>query len=496
MFCTTLLSLTLVLPLASDRTPQEILKEIRAKGNAVPVAVLEELAGQGTAEALEALIKGIGAISKTEKLCAAYRVIGQFEGDAEALEDAVEFLAECADEKQERLALHAVWQLGSLWPDSQAALVKLALEHATADGRSFAVMHLVENGMPLSGKQLDRLARAKDDETRYEGLLARANRIEDVVKRARELDKRKRSKDAIDRLVAVELLATEDVPGRFEFLGQSLSDGDARVARKASAALERTRQREAVALLIARLGEARSGERFRLSQALERLTGKSLGREPGRWQRWWKAEGAEFKVPAAPDERPPAAPNERPPVVQGDGMTTSFYGMPILADRLVFAIDASDSMKAPASDDGGPSRMEIAKAELIRAIEGLGEASQFDIVHFGKSAWSWKGELVPAKSTNQKTAIKHVQQIKLSWGTEIYRALREAFRSPQADTILFMTDGDPQLSLMQDRAALQRIVTQWNRTRHTTLDCITIGTDRKWLRELAEQSGGRYKRIE
>ncbi len=59
-----------------------------------------------------------------------------------------------------------------------------------------------------------------------------------------------------------------------------------------------------------------------------------------------------------------------------------------------------------------------------------------------------------------------------------------------------MTDGDPQLSVMQDRGALQRIVAQWNRTRHTTIDCITIGTDRAWLRKLSEITGGRYERIE
>ena len=75
-------------------------------------------------------------------------------------------------------------------------------------------------------------------------------------------------------------------------------------------------------------------------------------------------------------------------------------------------------------------------------------------------------------------------------------SVREVYRDPRADTILFLTDGDPQLSLMQDRAALQRIVAQWNRTRHTTIDCITIGTERKWLEKLAMLTGGRYRRID
>ena len=83
----------------------------------------------------------------------------------------------------------------------------------------------------------------------------------------------------------------------------------------------------------------------------------------------------------------------------------------------------------------------------------------------------------------------------MSWGTEAYKALREAFVDPRADTILLLTDGDPQLSLMQDRAVMRRIIIQWNRTRHTTIDCITIGTDRGWLRKIAMATGGRYKQV-
>ena len=47
-----------------ERTPEEILTEIRAKGNQAPNALFEELARQKTPEALEALIKGLEAIPK------------------------------------------------------------------------------------------------------------------------------------------------------------------------------------------------------------------------------------------------------------------------------------------------------------------------------------------------------------------------------------------------------------------------------------------------
>jgi len=104
--------------------------------------------------------------------------------------------------------------------------------------------------------------------------------------------------------------------------------------------------------------------------------------------------------------------------------------------------------------------------------------------------------LTPASERNKKAALKHVRYLDLSWGTEVYGALREAFRDPRADTVLLLTDGDPQLSLMQDRAAVQRIVAQWNRTRHTAIDCLSIGAERAWLRKLADQTGGRYKTVD
>jgi hypothetical protein len=204
--------------------------------------------------------------------------------------------------------------------------------------------------------------------------------------------------------------------------------------------------------------------------------------------RWWEAEGASFELPDAP---------LAPPETSGGGAGGSratFYGLPIYAERVLFALDTSDSMKVEAGVEG--TRIQIAKRELTQAIENFPEEGAFDLVNFGKSAWSWKGELVPATARNKRAALKHVDYLKLSWGTEHFLALREAFADPRADVILMMTDGDPQLSLMMDRGSLRRIVQQWNRTRHTTLDCITVGTDRPWLKKLAADSGGRYRRIE
>jgi len=247
--------------------------------------------------------------------------------------------------------------------------------------------------------------------------------------------------------------------------------------------------------MIRRLPDADVGESMRIGNALRRLTGLSFGSASDAWQKWWVKEGATFEIPAEGESnaaRTGGAKGGEPELQSA----ASFYGLPIHAQHLVFAVDASASMTQPAGSDRYSKRIDIAKQELRKAIEGFPKSSSFDIVHFGKSAWSWKEELIAATSKTKKQALAHVDDLPLSWGTEVYVALREAFRDPRADTILLLTDGDPQLSLLQDRNAMRRLIVQWNRTRHTTIDCITIGTDRAWLRKLAEATGGRYRRIE
>lgn len=475
-----------------DRSPEELLAEIRSKGNSTPKSVFEELASQGTPEALEALLKGLDAVSKIDKRCEALASLKHFKDRGAAEAEAVDYLASCALRREEQFALHAVYRLGEFWPACREELLDLVFEHETEDGRSVALMHLVENGMALDDKELKRLLRSKDEGVRYEALLASRGRLADSAKRGKETDKLLKSRDGIERMVGAELLALAEPQVWEAGLTLLLVDKEPRVRRKALAVLEGLRHHQALELLIARLPDASRGERHRIAAALERMTGKSLGTQAASWQRWWKAEGANFQFPDADSTTEP----ENPTPAGGELTSSSFYGLPIYAENLVFAIDASDSMKKSAKKDSGPSRMEVAKRQLVQAIEGLQSEARFDIVHFGKRAWSWKGELVVAKDKHKAAASKHVQYMDLSWGTEIYRALREAYRDPEADTILFLTDGDPQLSLMQDRKALQRIVAQWNRTRHTSIDCITIGTDRAWLKSLSELTGGRYRRID
>ncbi len=491
MLSALLLALLPSAPQDPPRPAEEVLIEIRAAGNEVPAALLEELAKHRDAEACAGLIESLEQLRNQDKLCAGYRALRHFAGVAEAAEAAADYLEEQARRRQEKLALHAVYRLGALGPAARDALVALALDHATADGRSVAVMHLVALDMPLTDKELAKFARSEDLATRYEALLARRARLEQLAQQEKALAKLARGRDPAERLAAVELLASREHPQRYPILERALEDKHPPVGRKALASLERCRSPEAVRILVARMAQCRAGEAHRTAAALRRLTGLSFGPQSDAWSRWWLAEGEGF-VPAPPELADAEGAGGS---VEAD-TAAAFYGLSILAERLVFAIDTSDSMKEAAGRYGDRSRLQLAKEELKQAIQALPKGAAFEIVNFGKSAWSWQGELVEAKRKTREQALEHVDRLQMSWGTEVYRALRESFRDPRADSILLLTDGDPQLSLMQDRAALRRIVAQWNRTRHTTIDCLSIGTERGWLRKLAETTGGRYRRVD
>ena len=485
--CITLFLASLAQP--QQATPTELLEQIRAAGSKAPAALFDSLAKQRTPEAWKAYQSALGSMRNKDTICRAYASIKFFNGASDVQDSAVEYLAEAALESNEKTALHAVLRLGELWPACQDELIDLALKHATSDGRSVAMMHLVEHGSLFTPKQISKLSKSKEVEIRFEAKLATLHTpADDDVAIAKKVAKFASSSDVAERLAAVEFLRVSTTLKRFDILRAKLNDKDPRVNRKCLDVLEHTRAAEAVGILIDRLEVADVGEAHRTAEALRRLTEMSFGTDPRGWKHWWKIEADRFQFNGERDisvSMVDADPNG----------TASFYGMTITAQHLVFAIDTSDSMKADAGGTDGLTRLEVARKQVSQAIKDLPKNSSFDIVNFGKSAWSWNGKLVAAKAKSKTKSLGHVKGLKMSWGTEAYKALREAFVDPRADTILLLTDGDPQLSLMQDRAVMRRIIIQWNRTRHTTIDCITIGTDRGWLRKIAMATGGRYKQV-
>ena len=101
-----------------------------------------------------------------------------------------------------------------------------------------------------------------------------------------------------------------------------------------------------------------------------------------------------------------------------------YYGIKIHSKRLLFILDNSGSMKDPWY---GQTRLERAKAELIKAIRELSGDVEFGIVAFHTRVYQWQAGLVEATESNKDRAISfvHVQLRRLRRShANTYGALR------------------------------------------------------------------------
>lgn len=155
-----------------------------------------------------------------------------------------------------------------------------------------------------------------------------------------------------------------------------------------------------------------------VSKALEALTGEVLGRTAGPWRMWWADHKEGWK--------PPTEAAKAPPKQEGDaGGTVAFYGLKVVSKRIAFVLDISGSMDKPAHAKGGvissggsagtppgapplpqnPTKLDVAKHELIKSLRGLKKDVYFDMVFYSDDVQVWQEELVLATPENIERAV-------------------------------------------------------------------------------------------
>ncbi len=167
--------------------------------------------------------------------------------------------------------------------------------------------------------------------------------------------------------------------------------------------------------------------------------------------------------------------------------------MPIYAQRLVFVIDASLSMRG--------DRIEAAKNELINAVNDLPEGVYFDVIAFHISVAPWQKKLVIASPENKKLAIMFVRSLDLGRATVSYDAL-EAALDFDTESIYFLTDGVPRGGKTDNTFQIVDILTRLNRVRRVTINSIGIDAGPEgnpfddFLKTLAANNYGEYRRVD
>lgn len=223
--------------------------------------------------------------------------------------------------------------------------------------------------------------------------------------------------------------------------------------------------------------------------ALYRLTETVLEPNPEIWSDWWKANREDW-------ERGNYSPFARK-APEGAGRTVAFYEVPVHSSRVCFVIDRSRSMRDQGRFDG-------AKKELKHILEKLPDGSVFNVIFFGGTSSSlWRYPRVLDEKT-RKDAVDYVERMGLESGTDLYGALEKALtmvgstetgrtREDGADTIVVLSDGQATVGKVIDDELIARIITRRARYLRPVFHTISLSSDSRSLRLLAEKTGGEYR---
>ncbi|MCY2963626.1 MAG: VWA domain-containing protein [Planctomycetota bacterium] len=233
--------------------------------------------------------------------------------------------------------------------------------------------------------------------------------------------------------------------------------------------------------LIESLPELRGQVKFDVVTHLIRTTGQNFGGDATKWLGWWIE--SKRKVPPRNDRINPSV-----------SMGRGYYGIPIGAERVVFVLDASGSMR------GG--KIEAAKRELSEAIQSLTPDVYFGVITFANRVTVLHPTLVIADEKNKRQAIYAVMDRNLGGGTSSYDAIEAAFElGPEA--IYFVSDGAPTSGKIVSPPEIVNAIASWNHVRRVSIHSIGIDTNdtttaifSRFMKGIAGMSWGEYVAVD
>lgn len=386
----------------------------------------------------------------------------------------------------------------------EGATVDPILVDALRDGKAAVRARALE----LLGRRGDRSLlskfrrhlRAKDERERREAVVAVGRLAAGDPSWTRELFDLARSKNAGARMGAAVALAELRTGGALSALHRLAADEDWRVRAEALGRLGGLRRVDSIPVLIERLGEENGRLRRDVATVLRLVSGQDHGLSPARWREWWTAEGSGFRPP--PYEQARAAEAARRKRRDENETIATFYGLEILSERVAFVLDVSYSMSYPAGSAQqryggrgaarGPTRMDVAKAELRKALTRISPGVRFNVIFFESQVVPWREKLVAVDEALVQEALAFSRRQPVGRGTNLYDGLMAAMADPLVDTVYLLSDGDPTEGQVVEPALLAERIGRLNRTRKVQIHGIAIGQSSPLLERLATESGGTY----
>jgi len=290
-----------------------------------------------------------------------------------------------------------------------------------------------------------------------------------------------------DRVYALDALAEVREEAIATACGACLDHAAWQVRIAAAEALGRIRLKASIEPLIRALtAEKHERVRHAIALSLEALTGEGLGLHAELWRKWWERFGAGFVPSPAP--KPP---RNRP---AGETRTVAtFYGIPVLSNRVIFVIDESLSM-AHDSGTAGRSRFEVAIEELLAAAAKLDDDARLNVIFFQSGLWQWEKRMQRvSKSTLARLKVVLAER-KPTGGTYLYDGIEAALADDEVETIFVLSDGAPSGGKFTSMSDILREVRRLNQLRRARIHCVSIGEDSALLKSIAAANGGDYVR--
>lgn len=294
------------------------------------------------------------------------------------------------------------------------------------------------------------------------------------------------------RAIAVHSLGQYRDPALLEDLSDCLDDKAWQVQVAAIKAVGNIPDGAAVEALIEQLDETEARMHFEVVLALKRLTGEDVGAAAEDWTNWWEYRKDGFVFPDAAERVATGA--ALPPATRERG---SYYGTEIVSNRVCFLVDISGSMSGQLrGTEYTGIKLDVAKSELIKAIEGLPKSAFFNIILFDHGTQPWQGQLTRATPASVADARTFVEGCRPSGGTNIYDPLEAALLDDTVDTIYLLTDGSPGSGKFTAADDILREVGKINAVRNIQVNTINFAGNAALLKALAEQNSGVYVNIE
>ncbi len=358
------------------------------------------------------------------------------------------------------------------------------------------------------------------------GRLARpgiAEKLAEVARRDSEPQVRVAALDALREL-------REDSPRIVEAVVEQLRHDFWPVKAAAVSALRAIGARGAVEPLIEALGKNTGRLREDISEALKELTGIDKHGDPATWKAWWKENGEKY---IAGEYEPPPGEGRK----AGAGGTT-FYGIPVLSENVVFILDRSGSMaepsewKEPRDVATGPARkgdeikpegnrkIDVARWQLKRALAMMPDGARFNVIFYNHEWAIFSGRMAVLNDASRRKAFEFIDGLEPVGSTNCYDPLEKGLSFAAAgvmaekilkdgvDTVFFLSDGMPNSGQVPRAEDIVVKIRDLNRTRKVRINTIGVfGTPggarapnvvvihpgAAFLRQLAEESGGVYR---